>query len=101
LTDKLALDGTNRGDIPDYQIADSGAAADQTIYLKRVITNDCPVERIVEYQDPWDPEQWIEIREEPGRITFDFETDMSLTVAFDQEWYLKTHYQFYAYPADV
>jgi hypothetical protein len=41
---------------------------------------------------------WHEIREEAGRVTFEFETEMKITVAFDQEWYLNTYPTFHKYP---
>jgi hypothetical protein len=64
-----------------------------------VNANGCPVERFVEYMDPWMPDMWHEIREEAGRITFDFETDYAVTIALDQEWFLNNYMMFYSFPS--
>jgi hypothetical protein len=74
----------------------------KVINLKQVNSMEgCPVEREVSYQNPWDPEEWLEIREEAGIIAFDFETEMTVTFTLDQKWFINNHYLFYEYPMDT
>jgi hypothetical protein len=42
---------------------------------------------------------WYEIREEAGRITFDFETAYTVTIALDQEWFLNSYMMFFRFPS--
>jgi hypothetical protein len=96
-------DGNNRASFDSYTIPAAGTpASPHVINLKQVRSMDgCKLQREVSYQSPWDEEEWIEIREEPGIVDFDFETAMTVTITFDQPWYIHNHYSFYEYPMDT
>jgi hypothetical protein len=95
-------DGNFRENPAPYVIPDDGVDGDaMTINLKKVNSMEgCKLERVFEYQDPWSSDYWIEIREEQGVVEFDFETAMTVTITFNQKWFIDNYYMFYQQQAD-